>query len=684
MSTLSRDLPGVAAVFPSDAIERAERSPSGASHERHVETSRRAILDAVGASDDVTFVRGVGNVGDQLIAAGTRALLAGVLTREIGIAEVSRARGDVAVLSGSGAWCVPYHELMPALLPVLERRFRRVVVLPSSFDASVPEVKSALSASRATVFARERVSLEEIRGLCEARLAHDASFFFDFGPFRRTGRGTLEAFRTDREAAGRIPLPPGNVDVSAAASSLDEWLHTLARHERIRTDRAHVLIAGALLGKEVEWAASATHKLPAIAAFALEGRFDVRRLDLPDTPPRADRARPAAPRPAPPDLRSRLAAAGRASLASFAPPAAGAAPRVTAVLLSWNRPDGIRRALASLRAAASLPYRVLVVDNGSDAATRRILEEEAAADPAVTLELLDRNLGAAGGRNLAASRVATEYALFLDDDAEVFPGTLEHLVDALDRDPGAVAAAADVVLPDGTVQICGGDFAITDGVVRFTPLGSGEPFDAHASAPAAPCRWVGGAGVLYRRSALEAFPLDTGMAAYYEDNEWGFRVEREAPGSQRRVPRALVLHDHAPKDRRGSTAADVAHAIRFAEPIAHFYRRHGLVMDDLFGFVPELTGPSGRDVASARLFCELLADRGANWTVAEWLRGGLAPLFDHPAPPAPPPAEPVVCLLDDSKEDLERVRRSRWWRLATRYWIARAALRRAFGLGDAP
>ena len=662
-----------AAVLPSAAADVEGAAPDPG-HAAHVEASRRSILAAIGAPEDVTFVRGVGNVGDQLIAAGSRALLAGVLTREIGLADVPGARGELAVLCGSGAWSGPYHELMPPILPVLERRFERVVVLPSSFDVSVPEVRHVLETTRATVFARERDSFDGIRGLCDARLAHDGAFYFDFAPWRRSGRGALDAFRTDREAA-RGPLPPGNVDVSVACATLDEWLHTLARHALIRTDRAHVLIAAALLGKTVEWAASSTRKLPAIAAFALDGRFPVRRLDHPASHGRAA----AVPSTASPrgDVRARLEAAGRQSLAGHAPAAAGDEPRVTVVLLSWNRPGSLREALRSLREGAALPWRALVVDNGSGAETRAILADEAARDARVTIELLERNVGTAAGRNFAADLVGTEYVLFLDDDAEVFPGTLEHLVETLDRDPSALAAAANVVLPDGTIQTCGGDFTAENGVVRFAPISAGEPFETIAGEPASPCRWTGCAAVLYRRTALGRFPLDAHMAAYYEDNDWGFRVESEAPGSQRRVPRALVLHHHVAKGRRGSGPSDVAHAIRFCEPIARFYERHGLVMEDLFGFVPELTGPAGTDVAAARLFCELLLARGAHWTVATWLSGGLDPLFGR-VPPPQPPADPIV--VDDSRAELHRLWRSKWYRLALRYWTARRTVRAALGL----
>ena len=52
----------------------------------------------------------------------------------------------------------------------------------------------------------------------------------------------------------------------------------------MRTDRAHVMIAAAMLGKPVEYAASNYHKLPAIAEWSLDA-----------FPVHADRARAGRP-----------------------------------------------------------------------------------------------------------------------------------------------------------------------------------------------------------------------------------------------------------------------------------------------------------------------------------------------------------------------------------------------------
>jgi GT2 family glycosyltransferase len=663
MSVRTSDVGTDWAVLSGDAPPRPIADGDGTSNRERVEASRRLILEAIGDCEDVTFVRGVGNMGDHLIGSGTRALLAGRPYREVSLREVGRVRGRLALLGGGGAWCEPYHELMPEALPVLERTFDRVVVLPSSFDLSVEAVAQALSRTRAVVFARERESYRQIRTVCDARLAHDASFFFDFSPWRREGRGVLNAWRTDRESSGRHALPARNVDISAACESLDEWLWTIARHALVRTDRAHVLIAGALLGKTVEYRASSYHKVPEIAAFALGG-FPVRRTG-PETREPVPMRRPSlTPAAAVETVRERLARASAASLARLPAATSPEEPRVTIILVSWNRPEQIRGVLCSVRESMRNPYRIILIDNNSARETRELVKAEARSEPRVALVLLDENIGCAGARALAVERCATEYVLFLDDDAEIFPGTLELLVHALDADPAALAAAASVVLPDGTVQISGGDFSERDGVVRFAPLDAGRPFESVARARTTPCKWVGGACVLYRRAAFEAFPLDPGMAAYYEDNEWGFRVERSRPGALHRCPRALALHHHVAKDRQGSAPTDLAQVVRLAGPIAHFYRKHGLVMEALFALIPELRRESGYDVPAARLFLELLKSRGAPWLVSEWLSGGLAPLFRP------------------GGHELRKIYGSRWWRLATTYWSLRLRARALLGLRE--
>ena len=487
-----------------------------------VELSREQILAEIGDPPDLTVVRGLGNCGDQLILEGMRALLADRIYREVELTEMCAARGHTVLLSGGGAFCRPFHEVMPRALSVAALRFERVIVLPSSFDPSEDVVRGVLARTRATVFAREAESYRRIAPLCDARLAHDCAFFFDFTRWRGRGSGTLNAFRTDREARASWNLPVDNDDISATAPTLQQWLETIAAHELVRTDRAHVMIAAALLGKQVEFAASSYHKLEAIAEFALSDH-PVRPL-------------------APPTHRPRLARAPR-TRASGEP-----APRVSAVILSRDRPDLALRAIDSV-ASSSVASEIIVVDNNSapSAADRLAV---ACEQRGTLFRRSERNLGCAGGRMLALQDARTEFVLFLDDDAELAPGALELLLNELDEHPEAVGVTATVMMGDGTIHHSGGWIETADGVVEFPLIGAGES-DPDQLAPTGPAGWVAGTAALIRRASLDEFPIDSGMQAYFEDNEWCYRVAASSGGSFRRSREAQAVHHFTRKHGPG-------------------------------------------------------------------------------------------------------------------------------------
>ncbi len=79
------------------------------------------------------------------------------------------------------------------------------------------------------------------------------------------------------------------------------------------------------------------------------------------------------------------------------------------------------------------PLSVIVVDNGADASA---LDGLAASYPGVSvLRPAGGNAGYAGGCNAGLRRCASDYVVFLNDDALVAPGWLDPLVAAARRDP---------------------------------------------------------------------------------------------------------------------------------------------------------------------------------------------------------------------------------------------------------
>lgn len=95
--------------------------------------------------------------------------------------------------------------------------------------------------------------------------------------------GVLNCFRTDREKTG-VALPKGNIDVSArfAFGAYDEViarfvtfhvLGTLERFQEIHTNRLHIAITAALMGRKVKLYPNNYYKCRAVYDYSMKDRF---------------------------------------------------------------------------------------------------------------------------------------------------------------------------------------------------------------------------------------------------------------------------------------------------------------------------------------------------------------------------------------------------------------------------
>ena len=116
-------------------------------------------------------------------------------------------------------------------------------------------------------------------------------------------------------------------------------------------------------------------------------------------------------------------------------------PRVSIVVLTYNRADELMAVLHRLQA---LPEQaeVIVVDNASSDGTA---ERVAAEHPQVRLVREASNRGAAG-RNSGVALVRTPYVAFCDDDTWWAPGALTRAADLLDHHPRVAALNARVLV----------------------------------------------------------------------------------------------------------------------------------------------------------------------------------------------------------------------------------------------
>lgn len=106
-------------------------------------------------------------------------------------------------------------------------------------------------------------------------------------------------------------------------------------------------------------------------------------------------------------------------------------PKVSVIVPTYNRPDRLRMALASLAAQTYQDFEVIVVnDAGCDVG---VVIAACTDRHRITIITHDRNRGLAAARNSGLRAAKGAYIAYLDDDDRYLPHHLETLVEYLDR-----------------------------------------------------------------------------------------------------------------------------------------------------------------------------------------------------------------------------------------------------------
>jgi glycosyltransferase involved in cell wall biosynthesis len=100
---------------------------------------------------------------------------------------------------------------------------------------------------------------------------------------------------------------------------------------------------------------------------------------------------------------------------------------VSVVVPCFRCSSTVQRAVRSVAAQTRLPFELILVDDGSGDDTVLLLRKLAALYPPgwIKIELLDRNVGAAGARNAGWARATQPYVAFLDADDAWHPEKIQ-------------------------------------------------------------------------------------------------------------------------------------------------------------------------------------------------------------------------------------------------------------------
>jgi GT2 family glycosyltransferase len=125
-----------------------------------------------------------------------------------------------------------------------------------------------------------------------------------------------------------------------------------------------------------------------------------------------------------------------------------AASQLDVCIVSWRTRDMLR---ACVRSVVGRPEvgRIIVVDNHSGDGSVEMVRAEF---PIVELVVNEENLGFAAGNNQAIRAAQAPILLLLNPDTEVEASALASLLSVFAEEPRAAAVAAQLILPDGSVQ----------------------------------------------------------------------------------------------------------------------------------------------------------------------------------------------------------------------------------------
>lgn len=102
-------------------------------------------------------------------------------------------------------------------------------------------------------------------------------------------------------------------------------------------------------------------------------------------------------------------------------------PQITIIVSPRERFSHTRESLESIYAHTTQPFHLIYVDGGSPASIHSYLQEQS-AKRGFDLIRTEHFLAPNQARNLGLGQAQTEYVLFIDNDVQVAPGWLDHLL----------------------------------------------------------------------------------------------------------------------------------------------------------------------------------------------------------------------------------------------------------------
>jgi GT2 family glycosyltransferase len=211
-------------------------------------------------------------------------------------------------------------------------------------------------------------------------------------------------------------------------------------------------------------------------------------------------------------------------------------PLVSIVTVNFNQAQATCELLEKITYSS---IEIFVVDNDSQNDNPDVIKEQF---PDITLLKTEKNLGFAGGNNVALPHCKGKYILLINNDTEVDPNFLEPMVNLLESNSkiGMVSPRVQYFYSPGIIQFAGytsfNFITIRNFSIGYSQKDRGQFNNTSESGS------IFGAAMLVPLTVIE----DVGMMAdifflYYEEHDWAAHI-REAGYSLYYQGNSLVYH----------------------------------------------------------------------------------------------------------------------------------------------
>jgi N-acetylglucosaminyl-diphospho-decaprenol L-rhamnosyltransferase len=219
---------------------------------------------------------------------------------------------------------------------------------------------------------------------------------------------------------------------------------------------------------------------------------------------------------------------------------------------------------------AGIERELLVLDNASTDGSAEAVRER---HPEARLFALERRSGKADNDSLLLREARGRYCLLLNEDSELREGAVRALLDALDDDPGAAVAGAQLLTSEGEPTACAWRLPDVPWALAAALFLQDRVAVQSTGTDVREVGWVQSSAALVRREAAERVGFFDGDFFVYSDETDFCKRLRDAGWRILFVPAARAVHH----DQLGTDPASMARRIvEFHRNRDLYFRKHGL------------------------------------------------------------------------------------------------------------